>query len=209
MQALRLALLAGLVAGAAPAWSASYNFDVLYTGDGNAELVAGSDDPGTTTLMAGDSFSWTISALPGHGWTVLSGGTVDPLMAFEMWEAAVRTSNHTLTLSNNGAPMLSLVQSGEVQSQFHMGTNAVALSTGLVFDTLQLQYSLLSALTATGQATGSTPFGILPIFGMPDVAVDGNTSQTIYGPVPEPATWALWLLGLGAVGALARRRVGT
>lgn len=68
----------------------------------------------------------------------------------------------------------------------------------------------------TGDPTGQTAFGWL--LGQVEVNRDGSTSPIIYpGPgggasalsiseVPEPATWALMLLGFGGMGALARRR---
>jgi MYXO-CTERM domain-containing protein len=33
-----------------------------------------------------------------------------------------------------------------------------------------------------------------------------GTGTSVASPTPEPATWALWLLGLGAVGGMMRRR---
>lgn len=224
MTRLRLAAFASLLVASSPGWAAAYAFDVIYEGAGQAALAPGSTDPRLVTLQAGDTFSWTISALPGYRWSVLTGGDVFPMMAFGVAESAFRTSDHVLTLSSFGTTTLSLVSAAEVQSLVHMGTNEVTVPTGLVFDRLHLDYTLLSAYEAIqvadpnrpddpdafievpGDPIGSTPTTILPIFGMLDNTQVANTSITVYGPVPEPATWAFWLAGLAAAGVAAKRR---
>ncbi len=221
LKRLRLALLAAAGAASVPAWSAAYEFNVLYLGQGEATLVAGSTDPRSVTLVEGDSFAWTVSAQPGRTWTVLAGGTVFPMFALGVNEPADRTGDFVFTLTNQGTTVLTQSETASVQSEVHMGTNTVTLTTGLVFDRLHLAYSLTTvagisvvpdpdndgaSITVRGGPVGSTPTGLLPIFGMLDATTTGNTSTTVYGPVPEPATWALWLVGVGAAGALARRR---
>lgn len=221
MTRLRLAACASLLVASSPGWAVDYAFDVIYQGSGDAVLAPGSTDPRLVTLQAGDTFVWTISALPGYQWSVLAGGDVFPMMAFGVAESAFRTSNHVLTLSSLGTTTLSRVSNSEEQSLVHMGTNTVTVPTGLVFDRLELSYALLLAeelvlvdnpddpekpFEERGGPIGSTPNTLLPIFGMLDSTKVANTSTTIYGPVPEPATWALWLAGLAAAGVAARRR---
>ena len=218
-----LAIVAGLLA--APAWSVvsvpnSYSFEVLYEGGGNASVVPGSVDQRTVTLQPGDSFTWTISALPDWQWTVASGGTVFPLMAFAVQESADRTGDFELQFLNNGAVVRTVQETASVQSLVHMGTNTITLLAGQTFDQLRLQYHLISAfsvemvedpdnpgsqLRIVGDTVGSTPTTLLPIFGMVDNTQVANTSTTIYAPVPEPETWALWLAGIAALAARARR----
>ena len=48
---------------------------------------------------------------------------------------------------------------------------------------------------AVGTPTGVPPFSLL----------DGVTMNAV-GGVPEPATWAMMILGIGGIGAMARRR---
>ncbi|MDH4392249.1 MAG: PEP-CTERM sorting domain-containing protein [Aquabacterium sp.] len=190
---------------AAPAWAASYSFDVIYLGAGLASLAPGSTDPREVTVLPGDSFDWAIRAEPGHLWTVLNGGSVFPLMAFGVTESAERIGDHTLTLTKQGAPVLTRFEPASKQGTHHMGTNTITIDTGMAFDRMHLRYTLNSA-THAGGTVGSTPLDILPTFGMPDQASFFNRSVTVYAPVPEPGTWALWLAGLGVAGALARRR---
>jgi hypothetical protein len=196
------ALIVALTA-ARPAAAASYTFDVLYTGGNNATLAPGSDDPLATTLVAGDTFAWDIKAQSGGPWLVFSGGDFFALMAFGVLPAGERIGDFTLTLSNGGSPVFADTETGVLNQLVHMGTNTISLPTGLVFDQMHLDYSLTSATDiTTGDPTGSTPFGLLPIFGAPELAFPDNIR---YGAVPEPHSIALLFFGAGAVGVATRK----
>jgi PEP-CTERM motif len=200
-------LCAAALAGTS-AQAASYNFDVSYFGSGVAGLVAGSDDPNNQMLAGGDSFNWSISAQNNDQWLVVAGTPEGffPLMAFGTVEDGVRTGDFTLTLKNNGSTVFTLIETASQQSFVHIGTNEVVLNTGLVFDQMQLSYSLTSAVSEQDPtvAVNTTLTGLLPIFGAPEQ----NTSDQniIYGPVPEPGTYLLLLAGLAGVGWVARQR---
>ncbi len=58
--------------------------------------------------------------------------------------------------------------------------------------------------TATSENLSFLAYGNLPV---PPFALVSNVSLT--GAVPEPATWGLMIVGLGGLGALARRRRAT
>ena len=187
---LAAVLLAGGAIVAQPAWAANYTFDVLYSGFGNATLEAGSDDPVGTTLWDGDSFDWTITAQGLASWTVVTGGGFFPLQAFTTYEAGTRTGDFTLTLSNDGAPVYTTSETGAVNNYVHIGTNTINLTSGLVFDQMQLHYTLTTAIEAEEHAVdpdnlqpiGSTLGGLLPIFGAPEANI--YSPGIIYGPVP-------------------------
>jgi hypothetical protein len=85
----RTAVLLATLAATAPSWATGYAFEVLYLGNGQAEVVPGSTDPRTVTLQAGDTFTWGISAQPGYRWSVLAGGEVFPFMALGDGHATV------------------------------------------------------------------------------------------------------------------------
>lgn len=218
---VRVCVAAAACSLALPSWSADYAFDVLYSGGGVASVVAGSTDPRTVTLVDGDTFVWTINALPDHQWTVLSGGEVFPFMALSVTESANRASDFELELRNNGSVVFSKTEAGSVQGLVHMGTNSITLTTGLVFDQWRLHYTLTSAIGITEEEdplnpgatiqvptgpAGTTPTTLLPIFGIVDNTTIANSSTTIYAPVPEPESWAMLLVGACALGLRARRR---
>jgi choice-of-anchor A domain-containing protein len=89
--------------------------------------------------------------------------------------------------------------------------SAIAPNADVKFSNGQFNGQLVakSAGGVTGQqweATGEYHSVVAdPIFGLPDPV--GYTTPTP-GPVPEPATWAMMIVGFGMVGGLARRRKG-
>lgn len=187
---------------------------MLYFGGGVHSLAGGSDDPVGQVLNAGDSFLWNITAQNGSFWDVVTGGTFFPLMAFATQESGLRRGDWTLNLYRNGATVFNIFENDSPQECVHVGTNGIPLNTGLQFDRMELTYLLNSANETDGSCGGvadgpeieTTLAAALPIFGTPE---DNRFAPGIVYTatvVPEPSTFALALVGLGAVGIVARQR---
>lgn len=181
-----------------PAWATAYDFNVLYAGNNQAILAPGSDHPVGTSLVAGDSFEYRLIAQGPGEWTVLTDSEIFPFFALGVEESAERTADWTLTLLNNGAAVYSATTSADWNAFIHLGTNDLALPTGLVFDEIDLNYTLLSSTS-----TYSTPDILLPYPGMgPEYNADGALAYA----VPEPSSYAMMLAGLAAVTWAGRRQ---
>jgi hypothetical protein len=70
----------------------------------------------------------------------------------------------------------------------------------------------LNSLISRSLTTGVNYFAVVTSFatgatGAYTLSVSGPGTTTIGGAVPEPATWAMMILGMGAVGYAMRRRI--
>ena len=194
--------------GTSAAWAADYDFEVLYFGNNNATLAAGSDDPVGATFSAGDSFTYTLTGQ--NGFFSTTGGYIFPFIALAVDESGSRVSDFQLTLSYLGSTVFTFGQPDAINEEVHLGANDVVLPGGLMFDRITLVNNIVSTAHLLGDPTTTTVNSILPIFGSPDQNrfYPGVVSYT-FAAVPEPATWAMMIAGLGLVGAAARRRVHT
>ncbi len=188
----------------------TYNFEVSYSGFGNAVLISGSDDPLMTTLQPGDDFTWQIVASDQGFWEVVTGGDFFPLMALAVQQSGTRTGDFNLFLRNDGLEVFIISETGSMASEVHIGTNTIALPTGLVFDEMYLEYTLTRSVEFFANAADpdnplpvdTTLTSILPIFGAPELNAFGP--GIIYA-VPEPSTFALIFPGLLALAGIRRR----
>lgn len=194
---------------AAPALAASYSFTVNYFGNNSAALAPGSDDPRTTSMHAGDSFVYTLQAAGNGEWSIVRSGSIWPLFALPVSEFGIRTSDsdYKIELSNNNSPFGLRIWTTEEEwyrpdtyAYQSLGFLSFYMDEGLVFDTLQLSYSIKSADTSS-TASSLLPWpGVAPEFYSPRiVAFKANT-------VPEPSTYLLVTGGLCVAGLMARRR---
>lgn len=203
--------LAALVAACALSPSAlatGFSFDILYSGNGTATLLGGSDEPNGTVLQDGDSFRWSIFAAGDSFWDVLESKSYFPLMAFATNEPGVRIGDLRLRLSFRGQQVFEVEEFDVLNSEVHVGTNGVSLSAGLRFDEMVLDYDLTSATDVSDDtlAIDTTLSGRLPIFGTPEA--NAFATGIVLSAVPEPMSWAMLLAGLGLIGGRARKTLG-
>ena len=183
-----------------PAAASSYTFDVLYSGGGSAALAPGSDDPLTTTMVEGDSFTYTLAATGGGEWRTLQSTSIFPFFALSVAESGTRVGDFTLKLEQNGVSVFSYSENGASNSFAHLGTNTVSFPSGLIFNAWVLTD------TNTSMTTTSTPLSLLP---WPGKAPEAYSPEAIaYSAVPELSTWAMALLGFAGLGCAAMRRAG-
>jgi hypothetical protein len=183
-----------------PAQAATYLFDVDYFGNDIASLAPGSDDPTAVPLSAGDVFTYSLTAVNGE-WTTLNtaGFLFFELSRFWGWNSFNLT--YALNLNQNSANVFST--SGNASSCCaHLGPTSISVPGGITFD----QYVLvgtINSLQTPGPATSILPW--------PGVGPENNNNRNVTysavtaAVVPEPATWAMMLLGFGATGFAMRR----
>lgn len=182
---------------ALPAPAADYIFAVNYTG-GVASLAPASDDPLTTPLVAGDTFTYLLTATDGV-WMKTSGAPLFPFFALYVPDYGTRTGDFVFFLSKDGSNVFVDAQDDVFNANVHLGTNTELVPEGLVWDTFGLTYTLLTTDAPT--MAGS----LLPYFGAPEVTFSGDIGF-IADPVPEPSAWMMMVSGFGIVGAAMRRR---
>ena len=188
-----------MFAMASSAQAADYLFDVEYDGNGIASLAPGSADPLAVILAAGDTYTYRLSASGTGYWTKLADGGIFPFFSLS-GPFGTSTANFTLNLLNNGSNVFTYSEMGATTAFAHLGTNTVSVGAGLVWDQFELTSSILST-EATGPANSLLPW--------PGQALEQYRPQRVSftpGAVPEPATWALMVLGVGLAGAAMRRK---
>ena len=197
-----------ILSSAAPAAAQDFTFDLLYNGGGSFSLQPGSDDPIGTVLVPGQSYFERVVATGGNVWTVINGGTLYFPRTYLVNEDATRTADYTIRYFNGAAQVASFSEVGASQQFVHIGAQTSTLPGGLIFDRVEIDFSLLSALDA-GNPTTTTIFSYHN--GGPEGALNQNLQRgdIVYGPaatVPEPGTIVLTMSGLGLIGLVARRR---
>lgn len=181
--------------------AANYTYDVLYSGGGSAALAGGSDDPLSTVLTTGDTFTYRLIATGNGEWTTLATASYFPFFSLH-GSFGASSLTFTLNLLNNAANVLTF---GETTGNCcaHLGANSVAFPSGLVFD----QFELIATINST--VNSSTSSSLLPWPGQaPEVYAPSLISYS-QSAVPEASTWLMMMAGFGLMGAAMRRKAMT
>lgn len=171
-------------------------------------LVAGSQRGSTVSAFLA-SGTPTAAELNNHNSSATAGmGQVNPLFTSN-------TTKGTHATASNGAFAMPATDAAYVGTQYHGTTAAAGWRNNLKWNGWSALggQTNLHQVNATGQEfkVGNFPgldvTGLLNGIGTFSVAADGLSAQWITATaVPEPSTYAMTLLGLVGVAALARRR---
>ena len=173
------------------------DFDVTYDGT-DISLDIGSDTVLGTGIAVGDTFNYNIGATGNDFWKVDITTSYFPFLAFTTAEVGVRDGTFSLNLLLDGVSQLFLAPSAVSNSTVHIGTNAISLVAGLMFDEIILDYTLTASTIDTtisqyviGGANPNVPGGFTS-------GISYNAGAAI--DVPAPATLVLFWLGLVGLG---------
>ena len=206
MKHLKSKVLVGLLTVAGMFGSANadvFNFDMLFDGT-TVSLNAGSDNPVGTSLIAGDSFNLQLSAANDDFWRVdtsLNNQFV-PLTFFVL-DAGSRTGNVNTGFFLDGTEVFRINEGNVGQSSVHIGANNWTLNSGLEFDTVIMDYTLVSSTSSTTIQSRPNYFDGFGLSDSPFFDSDNITYEA--GSVPEPATLTLLGAGLALFGRRRRK----
>ena len=177
---------------------------------------------GTTIVAPGGSFSQTFTGQTVSGATGISGSPTGPLSLTAAGTIFVADfnpgvspdSNSLLSQPDNQGPLSVLLDTLADSFTFTMGSSdagstidvrafdAFGALTGSTTITMLSNYNIYN-LSGLGTFKGLTFFNNNDGAG---VRFQNMSYNSVGGAVPEPATWAMMLIGFGAIGLTLRRR---
>lgn len=196
-----IALALGLAAPAdASTINLSQTIDVSSMTSGGSLIFS---SPLLQNVQSGDTFNIAITFKPGQSITA-SGLSYIEIALLTTWPLYTIDDNLSWSLlSNSDKPFLSGTKNGGLYESGFVG--------GVIssFDGLPADVSF-HGFQVGGDVTGVElfpPTAAATLIGSGEFAIDANSFQITDLPgVPEPAAWAMLILGVGMIGIAARRR---
>lgn len=185
-----------------------FDFDMTFDGT-SITLDSGSTIPAGTSLSVGDSFDLNLRAAGNDFWRVdaIYDNVFVPLDFFVL-DSGARQANIESVFFLDGIEVASIIDTNITQSFVHIGAEHWTLAAGLEFDTVSMNYSLLSSTAASTviqpASRGSQDFfDSFGSAGSPFFRSDEISYQT--ASVPESSSLALLVVGFLGI-RLARYR---
>lgn len=185
-----------------------YNFDVIYSGGGNAVLAAGSDNMLGVGPVNGDTINYSITASGGNYWTTIAPGT-----SVFIWGAigdlfvsngmAVGGFNYKFSFNFGAVSQFSGSGSGN-QSTADLGPRMINFQSGMKFNNFS-EFITLTSIAGPLQFGSLLPSwpGQAPEIGSPQ---DQYFTYTAAAPGPTPGEGLLSVALIVLMGSAARFR---
>jgi hypothetical protein len=176
-----------------------------YTSDGGAFSGSASFD-----LSAGDSVDMTAMFKPGQSLTLVNPSQLWMFNFVTAGDASDVMSTGSLELlDSTGAVLWESNEKTDQEGEAHFGQffspgDFASLPSTITFAGLRYVGTLDAYVQDPGNPDETTVV-TTRTYGDPEFAFNAD-SATISGVVPEPAAWALMILGFGGAGAALRRR---
>jgi len=200
---------------ALPARAADFSFTGMFTQDDNVQLfnfVVGA--PSNVTLR-----TWSYAGGVNAAGANIARGGFDPILAlFDSTGALINQNDDGLCAQVGADAVTGVCYDTFLTSMLAAGTYTVSV---MQYNNFALGPNLANGFTRSGQGNFTTSFGcddaqqqFNDVTGDPGCGRDGHwafdilnveAAQTTTG-VPEPATWALLLVGFGLIGGAMRSR---
>ena len=178
----------------------SISFDERPAGDNLIPLTDASAAQGVTFLGT-NSGTWTgLAGGDPNGWG-LTGTDGDQFLGFlgpygETMTFAAPVTRVSLDFARSPASINNSIDMRAFDGASLVATASVDLGSPNIWERLTVSGAHITSVTFAANGSGRHPFG-----------VDGLEFRTATSAaVPEPATWALLMLGFGSLGATLRRR---
>jgi hypothetical protein len=177
----------------------------------NGDFEAGNIGATNYTYPGGDYYSWTyggsalVNAQAGNAWY---GGAAPAGFGGDQFAALQSTSTLSQSFFTPGGTLdLTWLAGGRPNFGAYAGDQSYAIEIdGHVvggYSTVSDQSFTSESLLLTGLSTGVHTLTFQGLSGSDETAFLDNVSVA---GVPEPATWAMMILGLGGLGVVLRRR---